>query len=262
MILSVGYGGYEVEYVAILSRAIALGIPLPADADKYKQNSFLKRLKDLGIFSQLDSLLVWKNAGTKEFATIDWIVPTRQCTYSPTGLTHNNISGIFSDGVNGYIDTGHSRPNNSRTTSASTFGYASNIAIINGSNFNAFWGGFNVNVEGFIYNWAGSNRTSPSVNTNLNSVTYLGQKLSNGLSLCQKPGGGVGCKLIQNGTDYGLLAMPDWGYNGVVNQYIFRISVGASFSGVSANLILWGAGGPLLGYEAALKTATDNFSTL
>lgn len=67
---------YEPEYLAVLSYATSQGYTLPKRDQNNKNNKKIKRLKEEGIFSELDVLYNFKQAaGLANFSTINWINP-------------------------------------------------------------------------------------------------------------------------------------------------------------------------------------------
>ncbi len=67
---------YEPEYLAVLSYATSQGYALPKRDQNNKNNKKIKRLKEEGIFSELDVLYNFKQAtGLANFSTINWVNP-------------------------------------------------------------------------------------------------------------------------------------------------------------------------------------------
>lgn len=67
---------YEPEYLAVLSYATSQGYTLPKRDQNNKNNKKIKRLKEEGIFTELDVLYNFKQAaGLANFSTINWVNP-------------------------------------------------------------------------------------------------------------------------------------------------------------------------------------------
>jgi hypothetical protein len=67
---------YEPEYLAVLSYATSQGFTLPKRDQNNKNNRKIKRLKEEGIFTELDVLYNFKQAaGLANFSTINWVNP-------------------------------------------------------------------------------------------------------------------------------------------------------------------------------------------
>jgi len=67
---------YEPEYLAVLSYAASQGFTLPKRDQNNKNNKKIKRLKEEGIFTELDLLYNFKQAaGLENFSRINWINP-------------------------------------------------------------------------------------------------------------------------------------------------------------------------------------------
>jgi hypothetical protein len=263
--ISIGYGSFEPEYVAILNRGTALGYPLPSAVDQSKQNSFLKALKDLGIWSPLTSLYVFKNAGSLQFASIDWKLVTRQATYTGTGLSLVNSKGIKCDGVSGMVDTNYFVPNvTAQINQGAYFSYFGDgiaggiqpvsFAMIFGSQGNQF--------DGLVYNFAGFGFLLANYQVANNTLTYSGFNLNTaGLYLIQKKLADF-THLISNGTDQGAKSNSN-NWNGSTTLRMFARNLG-DCQGMDKPAAMMGvaAGNALVGLESALKTATDNFYSL
>jgi len=79
---------YEPEYLAVLSYATSQGFTLPKRDQNNKNNRKIKRLKEEGIFTELDVLYNFKQAaGLANFSTINWVNPgTYNVTQSSPSL--------------------------------------------------------------------------------------------------------------------------------------------------------------------------------
>jgi hypothetical protein len=72
-----GGTGFESEYLAVLSQAVASGYTLPSSTNQIQQNTLMKALKDCGALAKLDHFYVFSNDGSREFAHLNWIDPTK-----------------------------------------------------------------------------------------------------------------------------------------------------------------------------------------
>lgn len=95
---------YEPEYLAVLSYATSQGYTLPKRDQNNKNNRKIKRLKEEGIFAELDLLYNFKQAaGLANFSTINWINPG---TYN---VTQSNSAFVpFFEADRGYKGHGSS----------------------------------------------------------------------------------------------------------------------------------------------------------
>ena len=67
---------YEPEYLAVLAYATSQGYTLPKRDQSNKNNKKIKRLKEEGIFTELDLLYNFKQAaGLADFSRINWVNP-------------------------------------------------------------------------------------------------------------------------------------------------------------------------------------------
>jgi hypothetical protein len=64
------------QYQAVLTEATAQGYTLPSAGQQVKQNTLMTSLISSGVFAKLDTILVFANDGSKEFACINWKNPT------------------------------------------------------------------------------------------------------------------------------------------------------------------------------------------
>lgn len=95
----------ESEYQTILNRGTALGYTLPSGAQQLKQNTFLKYLKDNGIWTALDRLWVFATDGSSSFSLIDWKNPSGSLALAVSSPTFNSNIGWTGDGVASYLRT-------------------------------------------------------------------------------------------------------------------------------------------------------------
>lgn len=98
--------GFHPRYQAVLDRATALGYTLPSPQVQYVHNTYMLKLISSGNINELDTLWVYANDGSEEFATLNWINPlVNQNTLvnSPTWIS--NV-GFESNGTNSYINSG------------------------------------------------------------------------------------------------------------------------------------------------------------
>jgi hypothetical protein len=67
---------FSPEYQAVLTEATTQGFNLPSAGQQVKQNTLMTSLVSSGVFAKLDTILVFANDGSKEFACINWKNPT------------------------------------------------------------------------------------------------------------------------------------------------------------------------------------------
>jgi hypothetical protein len=71
---------YDTDYQAVLTKATELGYTLPSSAQQLKQNQLVLDLKTNGAWANLDDFHMFRNDGSKEFATINWKDPNNLAT--------------------------------------------------------------------------------------------------------------------------------------------------------------------------------------
>ena len=100
------FGGFSAEYQAILSRATALGYTLPSATQQAKQNQLILALKSASVWDKLDVFYMFANNGSKEFALINWKIPSSNLgTIVGSNLTFN--ANGFLGGASSFINTNY-----------------------------------------------------------------------------------------------------------------------------------------------------------
>jgi hypothetical protein len=95
-------GGFSAEYQAVLSRATTLGYTLPSASQQAKQNQLIIDLKTNGAWSRLDDFHMFRNDGSREFSTINWIDPNNLAT--GTFPTFSSAYGFQGDGSSMFLN--------------------------------------------------------------------------------------------------------------------------------------------------------------
>lgn len=95
-------GGFDADYQAVLNYATSLGYTLPSAGQQVKQNQLMLDLKSGGIWSKLDTFVMFATDGSSSFALIDW---KRLTTYTNNSCTFSTNGGFTGNGSNGFIDT-------------------------------------------------------------------------------------------------------------------------------------------------------------
>lgn len=95
-------GGFSAEYQAIIAKATALGYTLPSASQQAKQNQLIIDLKTNGAWSRLDDFHMFRNDGSREFSTINWIDPNNLAT--GTFPTFSSAYGFQGDGSNMFLN--------------------------------------------------------------------------------------------------------------------------------------------------------------
>lgn len=93
----------DADYQAVLTRANALGYPIPSSAQQIVQNQLVLDLKAGGIWNKLDVLYIFANNGGIDFSTLNWKAPTlRQASLNNplTFTTNQGITGSSSGWIN------------------------------------------------------------------------------------------------------------------------------------------------------------------
>lgn len=101
----IGGASYSSGYQAILDRATTLGYTLPSTAQRTKQDTLYKALRDYGILALTDILYVMANDVAGNFWKINWITPASyECT-EPAGAVTKSANGIAGNGTSTYAST-------------------------------------------------------------------------------------------------------------------------------------------------------------
>lgn len=109
------YFNPEIEYQAILNRAVLLGYGLPTNKEMFSQNEMLKALKVSGIWSKLDQFYLWYHSAGFNFSNINWINPSlllvRNTALSSSfiireGVRFSSIGTYFSSSFNSQTESG------------------------------------------------------------------------------------------------------------------------------------------------------------
>lgn len=152
------FGGFTAEYQAVLDKATAMGYTKPSASQQILQNQLIIDLKTLGVWSKMDNFYMFKNDGSKEFATIDWKTPSNLATV-PSGAVMPTWSSAY--GFQGN----------------STLSMALNLNTTSGTNFtrdSSCYGGY-------LNTWGGANEPMIAA-TNANSRIRNGSCLINTVS--------------------------------------------------------------------------------
>lgn len=102
--------GINSEYQAILDVAQLNGYTEPSSGQQILQNTLIEELKAAGIWQNLNVLYVFATDGDRDFAKINWKVPTANQATEVNTLTFTTDSGFFGNGSNSYLNT-HWQPN-------------------------------------------------------------------------------------------------------------------------------------------------------
>jgi hypothetical protein len=104
------FGGFSAEYQAVLARATTLGYTLPSGGQQAKQNQLILDLKTNGSWDRLDDFHLFRNDGSREFATINWKDPNNLAT--GTFPTFSSGYGFQGDGSTMFLNlntSGHTK---------------------------------------------------------------------------------------------------------------------------------------------------------
>ena len=98
---------FEPEYIAVLDRMVAESFTLPAFPDQVSENLMVKRMKDEGIWNELD-LFYWfkRPAALADCTRINWKKPSSFLLTSPVVPTFINNFG-WQGGGNAYWNTNY-----------------------------------------------------------------------------------------------------------------------------------------------------------
>jgi hypothetical protein len=88
---------FDSDYQTLLTTATSLGYSLPSTYQQRLQNSFVKALKNYGIWSKLDILYVYATDASSNFALLNWKNPSLyEGTIAATGVTFEANQGFRS----------------------------------------------------------------------------------------------------------------------------------------------------------------------
>jgi hypothetical protein len=95
------FGGFTSEYQAILTAGS--GFTRPSASQQILQNQLIIDLKTAGIWDKLDSFMMFRNDGSREFATINWVNPNNLAT-TTTYPTFSSSYGFQGNNSNMFLD--------------------------------------------------------------------------------------------------------------------------------------------------------------
>jgi hypothetical protein len=116
---------FDADYQAVLDYGTTQGYTLPSASQQLLQNQLVVDLKDGGIWSKLDTFVVFPTDGDEDFALIDWIRLTQYTAVNNVDFTPNQ--GFDLGGASSYINTNY-------TPSTQGVNYTSSDA-----SFGVFW---------------------------------------------------------------------------------------------------------------------------
>jgi hypothetical protein len=160
MLINVGYllnrlgvaaSSEPTRYQDLITYATAAGYSLPTAGQQIVQAQLMSDLETSGLLDRLDVLYIFANDGSKEFATLNWVDPTKHQATLVNSPTFTSNVGFNSDGASAYIDLNinlSTQLTKATLTSGSKFVYKSansGTAWITGisSNTNDRWQGAN-----------------------------------------------------------------------------------------------------------------------
>ena len=127
--------GFDADYQAVLDYGTTQGYTLPSASQQVLQNQLVVDLKAAGVWSKLDTFVVFATDGDSDFALIDWIRLTDYTAVnSPTFTTNEGFQG---NGTSSYINTNYN-PSTSGvnyTLNDACFGGVKNINTANSGYF-------------------------------------------------------------------------------------------------------------------------------
>jgi hypothetical protein len=219
------FGGFTAEYQAILTKANALGYGLPSASQQAKQNQLIIDLKTNGAWTRLDDLHIFRNDGTKEFSTINWIDPNNLAT-TTSYPTFSSSYGFQGDSTSMFL--------NLNTTGQTKFtlnsgAYGIYIESLGAATFN--------------------NRVYIGANNTNNRIRY-GTCTINGVAVGSIPSAstlkhwminknGTACTLYANGSSQATATGTGFAETGSFN--IFRYADLASFGGGQVSIAYKGS---------------------
>jgi hypothetical protein len=194
-----GGGSLELEYQAILDRAIVLGYALPTNSVQTLQNTLVKDLVDGGVWAKLDHLKIYAGSNA-DFSLINWITPANFLSTKVNSPTYGYAYGFKGDAGSAHLQTGFTPSGllNYKLNDACYFRYKKSAATLGqiqnymgayGVSDSTYLGSFNPqnyntacndNAGGGIFT-AGTNELSLQLLNRTNSASY--QLWENGVNI-------------------------------------------------------------------------------
>ena len=246
---------YDADYQAILDEATLQGYTLPSTSGQTLQNQLVLDLKTAGIWSELDILYVMATDGDGNYSLLNWTDPT-----SYSGITNGTMSFVTNEGwdrtLGSYIITQYVPSTdalNATSSDTSNFLYDFDNDISSGR---CYMGSITDNI-GDRFN----SEAVPAVSYGVNGRGYVFTGSTTG----------IGFKMIQRISNdqiniYNVSSTPTeigtpLSFTNKMNPSPLVIgrdgSGGANQSQMTISI--FGRGSALIGKEAALKTAIDNY---
>jgi len=95
------FGGFSAEYQAILTAGS--GFTRPSASQQILQNQLIIDLKAAGVWEKLDSFMMFRNDGSREFGTINWVNPNNLAT-TTTYPTFSSAYGFQGNNSNMFLN--------------------------------------------------------------------------------------------------------------------------------------------------------------
>jgi hypothetical protein len=95
------FGGFSAEYQAILTAGS--GFTRPSASQQILQNQLIIDLKAAGVWDKLDSFMMFRNDGSREFGTINWVNPNNLAT-TTTYPTFSSAFGFQGNNSNMFLN--------------------------------------------------------------------------------------------------------------------------------------------------------------
>ena len=102
----IGASLFDIDYKAVLDRAVALGYAIPSAAQQTLQDTLVRDLKTAGVWSKLDALYIMANDGSREFGSLNWASPSNFALSEVSSPTFTSNEGFMGNGLSSTLDTG------------------------------------------------------------------------------------------------------------------------------------------------------------
>lgn len=254
--IRVTLGSLDIDYQAVIDRAVALGYALPDTTNQTLQNQLVIDLKSAGIWAGFD--VFYPFLTNVNFAKINWKTPTSNLctfpgaipTFGATGFTGNgttmyiNTNFAPSSGVNYTLNSaGHGCyiPTNYQTYQKE-YHTADNVSDLNVSYFRALAPPGHTNLS--INAWPGNILT-----TNTNSIGFYHNKRTSATAL----------EVLKDGTSLGTSSTTSTGRSGYPFFILASNHAGTASAFNDRTISMFWAGAPMIGLETSFSTIINTF---
>jgi hypothetical protein len=245
----------DADYQAILDEATLQGYTLPSTSGQTLQNQLVLDLKTAGIWNELDLLYVMATDGDGNYSLLNWINPT-----SYSGITNGTMSFVTNEGwdrtLGSYIKTQYIPATDAvyaTEDDTSNFLYDFDNDISSGR---CYMGSITNNTQD---RWNSEAVPAVSWAVNGRGNVFTGSTTGIGFKMIQR----IGVNLINiyniSSTPTEVMTPLTFTSQMNVSELVIGRDGGGGGNLSQMTISIFGRGSALIGKEAALKTAIDNY---